>query len=91
MSRRDELRAKRAQAMARTEGPRRAAPKARSSAVAELSPSAGRSSWTPPTRRTFFGLLLATGAVAVVARKVAAPEEPERSTWTGKTRWIGHC
>lgn len=42
--------------------------------------------WTKPTRRRFFGMVMAAGAVAVAAGKVAQPAEPER-----KTRWIGHC
>lgn len=47
--------------------------------------------WTQPTRRRFFGMVMAAGAVAVAAGKVVQPEEPGRSTWNGKTRWIGHC
>jgi hypothetical protein len=45
---------------------------------------------SPPTRRMFVALLGA-GAAALVVR--SAPPEPERprSTWSGKTRWIGHC
>lgn len=49
-----------------------------------------RVAWTAPTRRTFFGLVLATGAAALVGKAVT-PAEPDRSTWHGKTRWIGHC
>ncbi len=47
--------------------------------------------WTTLTRRRFFGMAMAAGAVAVVAGEVVQPEEPGRSTWNGKTRWIGHC
>jgi hypothetical protein len=52
--------------------------------------AAKRVAWTAPTRRTFFGLVLATGAAALVGKAVT-PAQPDRSTWHGKTRWIGHC
>ena len=45
--------------------------------------------WRPPTRRAFVSMLgAAAAALALPARE---PPEPPRSTWTGKTRWIGHC
>jgi hypothetical protein len=54
---------------------------------------------TPPpespaiSRRRIMQLLAAAVAAAAIAPQVApalAPA-PARSTWTGKTRWIGHC
>lgn len=44
---------------------------------------------SPPSRRGFLAFLGMT-AVAVAVRLPPEPERP-RSTWTGKTRWIGHC
>lgn len=44
------------------------------------------------TRRRLFQLLGA--AVAAVGAKgliTTMTPEPSRSTWKGKTRWIGHC
>ncbi|MEZ4359684.1 MAG: hypothetical protein R3B48_05845 [Kofleriaceae bacterium] len=41
----------------------------------------------PQTRRAFLALVLAGTAGAVVK----APRPATRSTWSGKTRWIGHC
>lgn len=41
------------------------------------------------TRRGFLALLGVTAA-AVAVRLPPEPERP-RSTWAGKTRWIGHC
>jgi hypothetical protein len=44
------------------------------------------------SRRRMFQLLGA--AVAAAAAKVVLapdPVRPVRSTWNGKTRWIGHC
>lgn len=47
--------------------------------------------WRPPTRRMFVGMIGA--AAAALALRETTPVEPERprSTWSGKTRWIGHC
>jgi len=46
---------------------------------------------SPPTRRMFVGMI-AAAAAALAVKQVAKPaEEPVRSTWQGKTRWIGHC
>lgn len=46
--------------------------------------------WRPPTRRAFVQMIgAAAAALALREREQAA--EPERSTWTGTTRWIGHC
>jgi hypothetical protein len=42
-----------------------------------------------PSRRLFVAML-GGAAVAIVVPKVA-PEKSPRSTWSGKTRWIGHC
>lgn len=55
--------------------------------------------WSTPTRRAFVGMV-AAAATAIAARgKVAAivadaredEDDPPRATWTGATRWIGHC
>ncbi len=47
--------------------------------------------WRAPTRRMFVAMIGA--AAAALAIREEAPVEPERprSTWAGKTRWIGHC
>ena len=45
--------------------------------------------WQPPTRRMFVAMLGA--AAAAIAIRDEPPAAPARSTWTGKTRWIGHC
>lgn len=55
--------------------------------------------WRAPTRRAFVAMLGAAATALAVERPVrqalrtAASEDPDppRSTWTGKTRWIGHC
>jgi hypothetical protein len=49
--------------------------------------------WKAPTRRAFVAMLgLGAAALAVVKVRRPDPEaEPPRSTWTGTTRWIGHC
>jgi len=49
--------------------------------------------WQAPTRRAFVAMLGLGAAALAVHRKWRAPEEPEpeRSTWSGTTRWIGHC
>jgi hypothetical protein len=44
-----------------------------------------------PTRRRIMQLLAAAVAAAVAAPATVRRAEPPRSTWTGKTRWIGHC
>lgn len=54
--------------------------------VADSAP-AGRG-FAPLTRRHFFGLLLATGAVALAA-ETAAPPRAEGAA--RRPRWIGHC
>jgi hypothetical protein len=46
--------------------------------------------WRPPTRRAFVAMLGAAAAAFAVRDKLPEPERP-RSTWTGTTRWIGHC
>ena len=48
-----------------------------------------KQTWRPPTRRVFIGMI-ATAAAALAVKPAPAPE-PVRSTWNGKTRWIGHC
>ena len=45
--------------------------------------------WQPPTRRAFVAMLTAAAAALVV--KDTRPVDRPRSTWNGKTRWIGHC
>jgi hypothetical protein len=52
--------------------------------------------WRPLTRRAFVAALgAAAAALAVNARSRGALEDCDddrpRSTWTGTTRWIGHC
>jgi hypothetical protein len=47
--------------------------------------------WRPPTRRAFVAMLGAAAAALAIRDKTPAPADPPRSTWTGKTRWIGHC
>jgi hypothetical protein len=48
---------------------------------------------TAISRRRIMQLLGAALAAAAVVPEVAdrARVEPPRSTWDGKTRWIGHC
>ena len=46
--------------------------------------------WRPPTRRAFVTMLGAAAASFALSGK-RSPDEAPRSTWTGKTRWIGHC
>ena len=62
------------------------------------------SPWRPPTRRAFVAMLgaaaaglaaratpgLAPGLLTDGARADAEDDRP-RKTWTGTTRWIGHC
>lgn len=46
----------------------------------------------PPTRRAFVALIGAAAAVLAVKRpRWGGDEDRPRSTWSGKTRWIGHC
>jgi hypothetical protein len=60
--------------------------------------------WRTPTRRAFVGMIAAGAAALAVQRPVrnaieAARSDGDagddadrpRSTWTGTTRWIGHC
>jgi hypothetical protein len=42
-------------------------------------------------RRTFLAMLGATVATVALRDKVRLPDDPPRSAWRGKTRWIGHC
>jgi hypothetical protein len=54
----------------------------------------GKAPWRPPTRRAFVAMLGAA-ALAVRARRGLFGDGPDedrpRQTWTGTTRWIGHC
>lgn len=45
----------------------------------------------PPTRRVFFAMLGAAATVLTLRDTLPPEHERPRSTWTGKTRWIGHC
>ena len=48
--------------------------------------------WRPPTRRAFVAMLAAAAAALAVRESEREPAgDPPRSTWTGTTRWIGHC
>jgi hypothetical protein len=49
-----------------------------------------KTAWRPPTRRAFVAMLGAAAA-SLALRDKPATVDPPRSTWTGKTRWIGHC
>jgi hypothetical protein len=61
----------------------------RRQAVTEQKPKT--SPWRPPTRRAFVAMLgLGAAALAVTTGKRGA-KQPPRSTWSGTTRWIGHC
>jgi hypothetical protein len=55
---------------------------------------AAASPWRPPTRRAFVAMLGAA-ALAVRARQglLGGGDTDDRppQTWTGTTRWIGHC
>lgn len=42
-------------------------------------------------RRTFLAILGTAVATVALRDKVRLPDDPPRSTWNGKTRWIGHC
>lgn len=58
--------------------------------------NATKSPWPPPTRRAFVAMLGAAAA-SLAVRDHASPKhrEPDedrpRSSFTGTTRWIGHC
>lgn len=43
------------------------------------------------SRRRVMQLLAAALAAAAVVPDAVTRPGPARSTWTGKTRWIGHC
>jgi hypothetical protein len=52
--------------------------------------------WRPLTRRAFVAALGAAAAALAVdgrGRRAAGDcdDDRPRSTWTGTTRWIGHC
>lgn len=47
--------------------------------------------WRPPTRRVFMAMIGAAAAALAVREQVPIEPERPRSTWAGKTRWIGHC
>jgi hypothetical protein len=47
--------------------------------------------WRPPTRRAFVAMLAAAASGVALRGKLPIAADRPRSTWTGKTRWIGHC
>jgi len=47
--------------------------------------------WRPPTRRVFVAMLGAAAAALALREQPPVETERPRSTWAGKTRWIGHC
>ena len=47
--------------------------------------------WRPPTRRAFVAMLGAAAAALALRDKGPPAGDPPRSTWSGTTRWIGHC
>jgi len=47
--------------------------------------------WRPPTRRVFVAMLGAAAAALALREQMPVETERPRSTWAGKTRWIGHC
>ena len=53
--------------------------------------SRGKKGWRPPTRRAFVAMLGAAAASLALRDRQLPKKDPPRSTWTGKTRWIGHC
>ncbi len=54
-----------------------------------------KQTWRPPTRRAFVAMLGAAAAALAVRTQTQSSSEPEPerppSTWSGTTRWIGHC
>jgi hypothetical protein len=60
-----------------------------------------KSPWPPPTRRAFVAMIGAAAAALAIrhrspagypgADRAVLDDDPPRSTWTGTTRWIGHC
>lgn len=46
--------------------------------------------WRPPTRRAFVAMIGAAAA-SLAVRETKPATDPPRSTWSGTTRWIGHC
>jgi len=68
--------------------------------TAPRKPAAARppgSPWRPPTRRAFVAALGAAAAALAIRDRGRGPvasrddDDRPRSTWTGTTRWIGHC
>jgi hypothetical protein len=49
-----------------------------------------KTTWRPPTRRAFVAMLGAAAA-SLALRDKCPTDPPPRSTWSGTTRWIGHC
>jgi len=47
--------------------------------------------WRPPTRRVFVAMLGAAAAALALREQTPVELERPRSTWAGKTRWIGPC
>ncbi len=68
---------------------KRTSPSSPTARDTHAAPADKRSPWRLPTRRAFVAMLgAATAAVALHEERTA---DPPRSTWTGSTRWIGHC
>ena len=44
-----------------------------------------------PSRRRIMQMRAAAVAAVVAAPAIRPRIDPPRSTWDGKTRWIGHC
>jgi hypothetical protein len=56
------------------------------------------SPWRRPTRRVFVAMIGAAAAAIAARRTGLVPggdaeldDDRPRSTWSGTTRWIGHC
>jgi len=47
--------------------------------------------WRPPTGGAFVAMLGAAAEALTLREKRVEPTDPPRSTWSGRTRWIGHC
>ncbi len=54
-----------------------------------------RSTWRPPTRRAFVGMIGAAAAALAIRQRAPeaaeATEATEARNLTARPRWIGHC